>query len=170
MVAKVIEQLSRFFLVIGVSLVVMSLLFPGGVTMSELVEPGAFEGEYFLVTDDFYLHAHTDFGNYSFSFYLLDYEDVIQSLESGTVNGTNPLVAIENVEQYEGLVHCPRAGTYGILVTHPYNETLIIRFYTLTYPRFSLISLGLAIVAPMAVIQVGKLLLDRGYVGRERHR
>jgi hypothetical protein len=168
MVAKVVGSFSRLALVIGVTLVVLSFLLPVGVAMSEYVDPGSYQGEYFFVEDDFDLYVHTDFGNYSFSFYVLNYEDLLASLDSGTVNGTHPLITVENVEEYRGVMHFPGPGTYGIVVTHPYDKSIIIRFSALAYPRFSLLSTGIVISVPMAVIQLGMLLSNKGSASGKR--
>lgn len=154
MVTKTIVPFSRLLLVLGVTFFIMSFHFPGGLNISEWIEPGNFEGEYFLVTEDLYLRAFTNSGNNSFSFYVLDYEDMILALEAGDINGTHPLLVFENVEEYAGLVHFPSVGTYGLFVTHPYNETLIVRFYAILIPRPSFLYLGIVLSLPFVIVTV----------------
>jgi hypothetical protein len=167
MVPKATVTLSRLVLVVGVVVIVMSLVYPSGLSGGAWVEPGKWEGQYFLATDDFYLHAFTDHGNYTFSLYVLDHEGILSFLESGTVAGVEPLLAAENVQEYEGAVHFSGRGTYGIVVTHHYNESLRIVYYALVLPNLSLLTSGLLIAAPMAAIQLGILLWNRGDTRRE---
>jgi hypothetical protein len=169
-VVKMMVPLSRFLLVAGVTIAVMSLFFPGGVSIGLNVSPGEIEGSYFQVNDDLYLHAFSELDNHSFSLYVLNHEDVILTLETGDINDTHPVLAIENVTQYEGMVHFPSRGLYGILMTHPYNETINLYCWALTLPSRSVLSAGMVIATPMAAIQLGVLLVERGYVGRKSER
>lgn len=66
-VIKLIIPLSKFLLVVGVTIAVMSFLFPEGVSIGLTVNPGKIEGTYFEVNDDLYLHAFSDLDNHSFS-------------------------------------------------------------------------------------------------------
>jgi hypothetical protein len=169
-VVKMMVPLSRFLLVAGVAIAVMSLFFPGGVSIGLNVDPGEIEGTYFQVNDDLYLHAFSELDNHSFSLYVLNHEDLILTLETGDINDTHPVLAIENVTQYEGMVHFPSRGLYGIVMTHPYNETIHLYCWAVTLPSRSVLSAGIVIATPMATIQLGVLLVERGYVRRKSER
>lgn len=166
-VIKLIIPLSKFLLVVGVTIAVMSFLFPEGVSIGLTVNPGKIEGTYFEVNDDLYLHAFSDLDNHSFSLYVLNHEDLIRTLETGDINDTHPVLAVENVTQYEGMVHFPSRGLYGILMTHSYNETIRLYCWAVSLPNRTVLSAGMAITTPMAVIQLGVLLVERGYVGKK---
>lgn len=169
-VVKMMVSLSRFLLVAGLAIAVMSLFFPGGVSIGLRVAPGEIEGRYFQVNDDLYLHALSELDNHSFSLYVLNHEDIILTLETGDINDTHPVLAIENVTQYEGMVHFPSRGLYGILMTHPYNKTILLYCWALTLPSRSILSAGMVIAVPMVAIQLGVLLVERGYAGRKSER
>jgi len=98
---------------------------------------------------------------------VLNHEDLIRTLETGDINDTHPVLAVENVTQYEGMVHFPSRGLYGILMTHSYNETIRLYCWAVSLPNRTVLSAGMAITTPMAVIQLGVLLVERGYVGKK---
>jgi len=155
---KLIEQVSKFLFVIGITLLIMSVLYPAGINGGESVDPGNYEGEFFLVTDAVYLQTTSREGNYTFSLYILDSDDVVQVLESGTMNGIEPLYALEDIMEYEGWLQFPEPGIYGLIVTHSHNESVIVWVHGIAFPRFSLIYAGLVLSLPMLVIVIGSTL------------
>lgn len=165
---KRVVPLSRFLMVVGVAIAAMSFLFPGGVSIGMTVDPGKIEGRYFQVNDDLYLHAFSELEDHSFSLYVLNQEDLILTLETGDINDTHPVLAIENVTQYEGMVYFPSRGLYGILMTHPYNETIHLYCWAVTLPSRYVLTAGVVIAAPMAAIQLGMLLSKKEFPRRER--
>ena len=155
---KLIEQVSRLLFVIGITLLIMSVLYPAGLSGGESVDPGNYEGEFFLVTDAVYLHTTSREGNYTFSLYILDSDDVVEVLDSGTMNCIDPLYALEDIVEYEGWIQFPESGIYGLIVTHSNNETIVVWVHGIAFPRFSLIYVGLALSLPMFVVVIGNIL------------
>lgn len=168
MIPKAIVTVSRLVLVMGITIVAMSIMCPGGVDAVEYIEPGNSEGVFVLATQDMFLRVYTREGNYTFSLYVLDYEDILFFLENGNVSNTEPLMALENIEEYAGPVHFPSRGTYGIIVTHPHNESIGFFFHSLMIPNISVLTAGLVIATPMAVIQLAVQVRDRRYVEETR--
>lgn len=151
---RYVELFSRLLFVIGISLVAMSFLFPAGISGETHIDPGHYEGNYFLVTDDIYFETRVIYGNGPFSIYFLESDDVIQVLEEGTMIGIEPLVALEDIEEYEGWLHFPEPGTYGFVATHSHNESIILRIWGIALPRFSFIYPGLVLSLPFVIVTV----------------
>ena len=151
---RYVEQFSRLLFVIGVSLLAMSILFPSGLSGGGRIEPGYYQGTFFLVTDDVYLWTTTREGNRTFSIYFLESDDMFQVLESGTMLGIEPLFAMEDIEEYEGWLDFPEPGTYGYVVTHSYNDSIIHRIWGIALPRFSFIYPGIVLALPFVIVTV----------------
>ncbi len=164
---RYVEQLSKLLFVIGVSLVAMSFLFPAGISGGAHIEPGEYEGTFFLVTDDVYLWTTTRYGNGTFSLFFLESDDVIQVIESGTMIGIEPLFALEDIMDYQGWLHFPGPGTYGFVATPSNNETIIHWISGIALPRFSFIYAGIVLSVPMILIMIGKTLTRRRLVSKD---
>jgi hypothetical protein len=158
---RYVELFSRLLFVIGISLVAMSFLFPAGISRETRIDPGHYEGNYFLVTDDIYFETRIIYGNGPFSIYFLESDDVIQVLESGTMIGIEPLFALENIEEYEGWLHFPEPGTYGFVATHSNNESIRFRFSGVALPRFSFIYPGIVLSLPFVIVTVFNIYQKR---------
>jgi hypothetical protein len=157
-----ITHLARLLAVVGAALLVMSFLFPAGIQMSGGLSPDiTYEAQYFLVTDDMYLHVSPKYGTNNFSLYVLSYEDMLQFLESGTLEGTNPLFVLENVSEYDGVVDFPSPGIYGSLITRPANTSVFVQGMMLAQPRLSFIITGLILISPMAIIIIYWLFREK---------
>ncbi|MHA2045085.1 MAG: hypothetical protein ACW99G_09840 [Candidatus Thorarchaeota archaeon] len=158
---RYVELFSRLLFVIGVSLLAMSFLFPAGISVGINIDPGHYEGTYFLVTDDIYFETTIRFGSGTFSIYFLESDDVIQVLESGTMIGIDPLFAMEDIEEYEGWLHFPESGTYGFVATHSHNDTIILRIWGIALPRFSFIYPGIVLSLPFVIVSVFNIYQKR---------
>lgn len=49
---------------------------------------------------------------------------MVQVLESGIMDGFEPLFALENIDQYIGWVRFPEPGTDGLIATHSHSERI----------------------------------------------
>ncbi len=155
---KIIKQISKFLFVVGLAIMLMSLLFPGGFGSASLLAPGNCGGEVFLVTDDVFIFTATREGNQTYSLFFLESDDVLQVLESGNMTGIEPLHALEDIMEYQGWIHFPKPGTYGLIATHSHNETIVVWVQGLAFPRFSFIFAGLILSLPMLLIAVGNFI------------
>ena len=158
---RYVELFSRLLFVIGISLVAMSFLFPAGISRETNIDPGHYEGNYFLVTDDIYFETRIIYGNGPFSIYFLESDDVIQVLESGTMIGIEPLFALEDIEEYEGWLHFPEPGTYGYVVTHSHSERIHVLISGIALPRFSFIYPGIVLSLPFLIVTVFNIYQKR---------
>ncbi len=158
---RYVEQFSRLLFVIGVSLFAMSFLYPAGISGGTRIDPGYYEGTFFLVTDDLYFETRTRYGGRTFSIYFLESDDVIQVLESGTMIGIEPLFALEDIEEYEGWLHFPEPGTYGFVATHSHNESIIHWIWGIALPRFSFIYSGLVLSLPFVIVSIFNIYQKR---------
>ena len=50
------------------------------------------------------------------SLYVLDYDDTLSLVEEGTLENTDPLFSIENVENFVGSISLPEQGWYGVII------------------------------------------------------
>jgi hypothetical protein len=152
-----IRQLARLVSVVGATLLVMSLLFPPGTSVGGFVLPDTYEAQSFFVTDDMNLWMESGDNTSVFSLYIVNSTDMNQILETGTLESVEPIFVLENVTEYEGVVHFPHPGIYGWFISQPYNESRIIRGEMWAFPRLSFIYIGLLLVIPMAIIIIERL-------------
>ena len=158
---RYVELFSRLLFVIGVSLLAMSFLFPAGISGGARIDPGYYEGKYFLVTDDLFFETRIIYGNGPFSIFFLESDDVIQVLKSGTMIGIEPLFALEDIEEYEGWLHFPELGTYGYVATHSNNESIRLWISGIALPRFSFIYPGIVLSLPFVIFSVFNIYQKR---------
>ena len=157
-----IKQLSRLLGVAGITLLVLSFMFSPGVSMTAGLSPHTpYEAQFFLITDNMYIHVNTKYDYGNFSLYILSYENMLQFLESETLEGIDPLFTLENASEYEGMIYFPTQGVYGSFLTCPTNTTVIIQGMMIARPRLSFIFTGLVMISPMAIIIIYWLFTEK---------
>jgi hypothetical protein len=159
-----IIQFTRLMSVVGVLLLVMSFLFPPNVDVGGFVVSDTYEVRCFFVTDDMNIWMESDDNATLFSLYIVNSTDLNQFLETGILEGIEPIFILENVTEYQGVVHFPHPGIYGWFLTHHYNDSRIIRGVMSARPRLSFIYIGLILVIPMAIIIIERLFRKKFHV------
>jgi len=157
-------SLVRFVSVVGIVLLVMSFLFPAGADVSVHIAPDTYEGESFFATEDMYLWIESGDTVSRFSLYIFNSTITNQILESGSLEGIEPIFSLENITEYQGVAHFPHSGIYGYFLTHSYNNTRFIRGVMSAQPRMVFIYLGLILISPMAVIFISRLFRKKGRI------
>lgn len=157
-------SLVRFVSVIGIVLLVMSFLFPAAADVSGHVVPDTYEGKSFFATEDMYLWIESGDNVSLFSLYIFNSTITNQILESGSLEGFEPIFSLENITEYQGVVHFPHPGIYGYFLTHSYDEYVLIRGGMSARPRMVFIYLGLILISPMVVIFISRLFRKKGRI------
>jgi hypothetical protein len=150
------------------SLVVIGLAVAGASFMSDssssfgtAIDYGEYRGMAFETSGDMYMIVFA--GGSSFSLYVLDHNDTLKALESASLENTTPLVELENITVYDGLIRFPSPGSYSLLVTPVYNETISVEIgissaqstAKLLIPGVAISSIGiLMIILPRALAKV----------------
>ncbi len=161
---KSIISLARLVSVVGVLLLVMSFLIPAHGEISGFVLPDTYEASCFFVTDDMNLWLESGDNVSLFSFFIVNSTDLNQILETGILEGIEPIFILENITEYQGVVHFPHPGIYGGVLSHPYNQPRIIRGGLSARPRMSFIYIGLILISPMAIIFIYQLFKKNGSI------
>jgi hypothetical protein len=159
---SVLNSLARLLSIFGFALLILSVVTPAVAWPGAFMAPDVIEGECFLVTDDMYMDIRSE-GEKNFSCTLLGYEDITQFLESGSMEGLHPILHLENISEYEGAIHFPGPGVYGLFLYHTNNESIIIRCIMMGM-RMSFIYPGLVLVSPLVIT------LAWGLVQKKRER
>jgi hypothetical protein len=155
---------ARLVSVVGVVLLIMSFLLPAHGEISGFVLPDTYEASCFFVTDDMNLWLESGDNMSLFSFFIVNSTDMNQILETGILEGIDPIFNLENVTDYQGVVHFPHPGIYGGFLSHHYNQSRIIRGGLSASPRMSFIYIGLILVIPMAIIIIERLFRKKFHV------
>jgi hypothetical protein len=156
-----IVQIARFLCVVGLVLLAVSSLFPEGVGLDGSVQPHTYEARCFFVTGDMNLWIQSGDETSLFSLYIVNSTDITHILETGTMEGIEPVFVLENATEYSGVVDFPQPGIYAWFLSTPYNDTLFIQGGMSSSLRMPFFLSGLVMISPMAIIFIDWLFRKR---------
>lgn len=151
----------KSLMVIGLAVAGASFMSDSSSGLGTAIDYGEYSGMTFETSGDMYMTIFA--GGSSFSLYVLDHNDTLRALESASLENTTPLVELENITVYDGLIHFPSSGSYSLLVTPFYNETISVEIEIssaqsttrLLVPGVAISSIGiLMIILPRALAKV----------------
>ena len=151
----------KSLVVIGLAVAGASFMSDSSSSLGTAIGYGEYGGKIFETLGDMYTTVFA--GGSSFSLYVLDHDDTLKALESASLENTTPLVELENITVYDGLIHFPSPGSYSLLVTPVYNETISVEIEIssaqstakLLVPGVAISSIGiLMIILPRALAKV----------------
>ena len=100
--------------------------------------------------------------NNSFSLYLLDFDSGVRLVEEASLANVTPILAIEDVDRYVGLIDLPTDDAYLIVVTNSSTSPSVMRVQITIWratPHPRVFALGSILIA-IGVIFGRKQILD----------
>jgi hypothetical protein len=116
-------RIGKILIAISVSILLLSFLPFSNIRMSGNVEPNEYRGRIFGLGSHILIDIETT-DNQQISVFILDWNNSMLLLGSGSLNDTTPVVSWENTTGYSGRVEVPFLGLYSIVVITPSNETV----------------------------------------------
>ncbi len=149
-------RITKFFLLIGVTLLIVSILPTSSRGSSMQVTKNNYTVRFLFINDGVSLHMESRI-NESFSVYILSEVDSYHILSNKSLNGTSPFFVTANVTQIQMILKTPHSGWYGIVITTDMNYSISVRYRIaqviprITYYVSSIVLLSISI--PLYVLQ-----------------
>jgi hypothetical protein len=142
-------------MVIGLSIVAVAAFPPGmGMSGGGPLEPGGYQGGLYMFTSS--VHMTIDVrDNLTISLYLLDWDDTLTLLQTGSLDHTSPHIAYHNITSFSGIIEVPVPGMYSLIADSTHNETVFldIDMYPIL-PQTHILAPGLVLICLGASIIV----------------
>ena len=153
--------ISRSSILIGVILLLLSFA-PGHITSRDVdSEDALYTGLLVMTNGDISVEAIA-LTNNSFSLYLLDFDSGVRLVEEASLANVTPILAIEDVDRYVGLIDLPTDDAYLIVVTNSSTSPSVMRVQITIWratPHPRVFALGSILIA-IGVIFGRKQILD----------
>lgn len=153
--------ISKSSILIGVILLLISFA-PGHITSLDVdSEDALYTGLLVMTNGDILVNAKA-LTNSSFSLYLLDFDSGIRLVKEESLANVTPILAIENVDRYEGIIDLPTDDAYLIVVTNSSTSPSVMRVQVTIWratPHPRVLALG-SILIVIGVIFGRKQILD----------
>ncbi|MFO7835747.1 MAG: hypothetical protein R6V83_03760 [Candidatus Thorarchaeota archaeon] len=121
--ASAAGRITKLVTMIGITFLLVSFIPSGSFGPGSFVDYGTYEGTVFGAVGNIHVNIST-YNSSGLQVYVLDYDDLTSALENGSLEGTDPLMSIEVLSNYSGIIEIPHPGLYAILFTPTYNETV----------------------------------------------
>ncbi len=116
-------RIGKILIAISVSILLLSFLPFSNIRLSGSVEPNEYRGRIFGLGSHVWLDIETT-DNQQISVFILDWNNSMLLLGSGSLDDITPVVSWENTTGYSGRVEVPSLGLYSIVVITQSNETV----------------------------------------------
>lgn len=116
-------RIGKILIAISVSILLLSFLPFSNIRLSSSVEPNEYRGRIFGLGSHVWLDIETT-DNQQISVFILDWNNSMLLLGSGSLDDITPVVSWENTTGYSGRVEVPFLGLYSIVVITQSNETV----------------------------------------------
>lgn len=116
-------RIGKILIAISVSILLLSFLPFSNIRLSGSVEPNEYRGRIFGLGSHVWLDIETT-DNQQISVFILDWNNSMLLLGSGSLDDITPVVSWENTTGYSGRVEVPFLGLYSIVVITQSNETV----------------------------------------------
>jgi len=147
-------------MVIGLSIVTLAAFPPRiGMGGGGPLEPGGYQGGLYMFTSS--IHVTIDVrDNLTISLYLLDWDDTLTLLQTGSLDHTSPHIAYHNITSFSSIIEVPAPGVFSLVADSTHNETVFldIDMYTIL-PQTHILAPGLVFIC----LGVSVIILRRMY-------
>lgn len=154
-------RISKSSILIGAILLLLSFA-PGTITSRRVSSEDALYTGLLVVTNgDISVEARA-LTNNSFSLYLLDFDSGVRLVEEESLANVTPILAIENVDRYVGIIDLPTDDAYFLVVTNSSISPSVMRVQVTIWratPHLRVFALGSILIA-IGVIFGRKQILD----------
>ncbi|MHA1390068.1 MAG: hypothetical protein ACTSR9_16705 [Candidatus Thorarchaeota archaeon] len=116
-------RIGKILIAISISILLLSFLPFSNIRLSGNVEPNEYRGRIFGLGSHVWLDIETT-DNQQISVFILDWNNSMLLLGSGSMHDITPVVSFENTTGYSGRVEVPLLGLYSIVVATQSNETV----------------------------------------------
>lgn len=139
----------RSLYIVGITILLFSFRPVTLASVTNNIMAGEYYGLWLPITDNPFLQINTLHSNINVSaipvsVYVLQYNDSIKALESGSLNKSAPVFKLENITYYSGLIELPSPGTYVLFVTtFSKVEVFFTVIVTTSVPQVRLLVIGI---------------------------
>ncbi len=155
----------KFLLIVGLTLLLVSLIPSIEYGPGSEVDYGTYEGQVFNAAGNVHMTVFTYTTN-GLCFYVLTYDDLIIALEDASLENTHPLITMEGVTNFSLVVEIPVPGLYAYLVTPYRNETIYYQVeLKQPLPHTGLLFIGMTLASGglMILLIIPLVVRIRGY-------
>ena len=153
--------ISKSSILIGVILLLISFA-PGHITSLDVDSEDALYTGLLVMTNGDILVEAIALTNSSFSLYLLDFDSGVRLVEEESLANVTPILAIEDVDRYVGIIDLSTDDAYFIVVTNSSTSPSVMRARITIWratPHLRVFALGSILIA-IGVILGRKQILD----------
>jgi hypothetical protein len=151
------SRVGKTLIVIGVSLIIVSLFAWTSYGESVDVSHGDYEGIMVKTSGSFYVEINTRDRN--FSLFLMTYDEVTAAMRVDTFENASMLLEEHNIASFSGLIHILIPGWYALLVTPQENETISFDIQiTKSMPREGFFVPGVFLIGMGTLVQLESIL------------
>jgi len=153
--------ISKSSILIGVILLLISFA-PGHITSLDVDSEDALYTGLLVMTNGDILVEAIALTNNSFSLYLLDFDSCLRLVDEESLTNVTPILAIEDVDRYVGIIDLPTDDAYFLVVTNSSTIPSVMRVQVTIWratPHPRVFALGSILIA-IGVIFGRKQILD----------
>jgi hypothetical protein len=162
-----ILRFGTLLMVIGLSIVALAAFPPRiGMGGGGPLEPGGYQGGLYMFTSSVHMTIEVR-DNLTISLYLLDWDDTLTLLQTGSLDHTSPHIAYHNITSFNGIIEVPAPGMYSLIADSTHNETVFldIDMYTIQ-PQTHILAPGLVFICLGASIIILRKLYTKYTAGQ----